>query len=63
MIKRTGGPDSAALCTPWSCPCRCNFETALVPASDHGWWRRAMDYTPFGSSAVRPQWPYLGACI
>eukprot|EP00959_Pyramimonas_sp_CCMP1952_P327871 6864186-Pyramimonas_sp.AAC.1 len=22
-----------------------------------------MDYTPFGSSAVRPPWPYLGACI
>eukprot|EP00959_Pyramimonas_sp_CCMP1952_P257493 5379761-Pyramimonas_sp.AAC.1 len=22
-----------------------------------------MDYTPFGPSAVHPQWPYLGACV
>eukprot|EP00959_Pyramimonas_sp_CCMP1952_P055375 1157748-Pyramimonas_sp.AAC.1 len=63
MISPVGGPDTAAQCTPWSCLCRCNFKIALVPASNHEWWRRAMDYTPFGASAVMPQRPYLGACV
>ena len=42
-------------------PCNCSLKTALVPASHKSWWSALMAHTPFGASAVRSQWPYLGA--
>ena len=44
-------------------PCRCSLKTALVPAQGHEFWREVMDHTPFGGSAVKDSWPYLGAAV
>ena len=42
--------------------CRCSLKTAIVPSRYAPWWRRLMDFSPFGASSVQDKWPYLGAC-
>ncbi len=43
--------------------CDCAIKTALVPAAKGDQWADLLTATPFGASAVRDKWPYLGISV